>query len=91
MRWQAIPSQAMHLHSWDEEIVVYNALSGDTHLLGWAAAHILVQLQRGPSDQEALIESLRQSRHANPAPDLSLHVHDILVDLQRLMLIEKAM
>lgn len=90
MKWQAISSQAMHLRSWDDEYIVYNSLSGDTHLLGVAAGHILMQLQRAPSDEATLIESLCQAWQAEPNPELSLQIQDILADLQKFMLIEEA-
>jgi PqqD family protein of HPr-rel-A system len=90
MKWQAISTQAVYLRSWDDEFVVYNSLSGDTHLLGAAAGHILTALHRGPSDETSLTESLCETLHAEPTPEMSLQIQAILTDLHKLALIEEA-
>jgi PqqD family protein of HPr-rel-A system len=90
MKWQAISTQAVHLRSWDDEFVVYNSLSGDTHLLGAAAGHILTALQHAPSDETSLTESLCETLHAEPTPEMSLQIQAILTDLHKLALIEEA-
>jgi PqqD family protein of HPr-rel-A system len=90
MKWQAISTEAMYVRSWDDEFVVYNSLSGDTHLLGAAAGHILTGLQRAPSDERSLTESLCETLHAEPTPEMSLQIQAILADLQKLALIEEA-
>jgi PqqD family protein of HPr-rel-A system len=90
MKWRAISTQAVYLRSWDDEFVIYNRLSGDTHLLGAAAGHILTALQRAPSDETSLTESLCKSLHAEPSPDMSLQIQAVLADLHKLALIEEA-
>lgn len=44
-RWRLTPGQLLRARQWDGEFVVYNDLSGDTHLIGAAAMDFLLQLQ----------------------------------------------
>jgi PqqD family protein of HPr-rel-A system len=89
MKWQAISTQAVYVRSWDDEFVVYNSLSGDTHLLGAAAGQILTALQRSPSDETSLTESLCETLDAEPTPQISLQIRAILADLRKLALIDE--
>jgi PqqD family protein of HPr-rel-A system len=77
------------MRSWDDDVVAYNAVSGDTHLLGAAAGHILAQLKRAPFDEAALIQSLCETLDVELCPELTLHVRSILADLHKLALIEE--
>lgn len=47
-RWRLVPGQLLRAHQWDDEFVVYNDLSGDTHLVDAAAMAILLALQAAP-------------------------------------------
>jgi PqqD family protein of HPr-rel-A system len=89
MTWRAIPDQSVRVRSWDDDSVVYNIISGDTHLLGAAAGHILTQLQRAPFDEAALVESLCETLQVELCPELPLHIRSILADLHKLALIEE--
>lgn len=56
--WRITPGQVLRFRQFDDEFVLYNDLSGDTHLLGDSAMHILSDLQRGPASGAALAASL---------------------------------
>lgn len=56
--WRITPGQTLRFRQFDDEFVLYNDLSGDTHLLGDSAMHILSELQRGPASGQALAASL---------------------------------
>lgn len=56
--WRITPGQTLRFRQFDDEFVLYNDLSGDTHLLGDSAMHILSELQRGPASGAALAASL---------------------------------
>jgi PqqD family protein of HPr-rel-A system len=56
--WQLRTGQRFRFHQFDDEFVLYNDLSGDTHLLGDAAMHLLSVLQQGPHTHDSLIEAL---------------------------------
>jgi len=39
---------------WDDEVVVYNSLSGQTHLLDGFSAAVLAEIERAPATVDAL-------------------------------------
>lgn len=81
--------QALQFRCWDDEFVVYNSLSGDTHLLDSTAAQILLKLQQAPSDAPSLSESLAPLLHAEMDDELVIQIEQILSDLDTLALIER--
>lgn len=52
--WRLAPGQQLAHRSWDGEHVVYNDLSGDTHLLDDVSMHLLTALQQAPRAEDAL-------------------------------------
>ncbi len=52
--WQLAAGQQLALRGWDGEYVLYNDLSGDTHLLGAAAVALLRRLGTAPASAAAL-------------------------------------
>ncbi|TAN75819.1 MAG: HPr-rel-A system PqqD family peptide chaperone [Gallionella sp.] len=88
MMWRLISDHAFCFRSWNDEFVVYNSLSGDTHLLGLAAAQILLELQQAPSDAITLATSLAPLLQAEIGEEFSLQIEHLLADLDKLALIE---
>lgn len=88
MNWRLISNQALQFRFWDDEFVVYNSISGDTHLLGSTAAHILLKLQQAPSNATALTEALAPL-HTELDEELVFQVEHILAELDTLALIER--
>jgi hypothetical protein len=43
--WLLSPGQKLTRHGWEGEYLLYNDLSGDTHLLGELAVELLLELQ----------------------------------------------
>lgn len=84
--WRLASGQALHFRLWDDEFVVYNDLSGDTHLLDSTAMQILLKLQQAPSNATALRGALAPDLHAQVDDELVEH---ILADLDSLTLIER--
>lgn len=64
--WRITPGQALRFRQFDDEFVLYNDLSGDTHLLGDSAMHLLGELQRGPAPRAALAASLAAALECAP-------------------------
>ncbi|WP_158590476.1 HPr-rel-A system PqqD family peptide chaperone [Noviherbaspirillum cavernae] len=87
--WQVAPGQPFSLRVLGDEFVAYHPLSGDTHLLGAAAGHILVALQQSPSDTAALAERLASLWQTELHHELALETEGILADLESLALIER--
>jgi len=86
--WRVIPGQVLQYRVWDDEFVLYNNLSGDTHLLGANAIHALLALQHTAADEETLITSLCLSSGIERDEESHAQVAQLLADLQSLALIE---
>jgi len=82
--WRLCPGQQLRRRQWDGECVLYNDLSGDTHLIGADALELLLALHAGPADTDNLGRHLRS---AGMAAD-DAEVATMLEDLERLALVE---
>ncbi len=85
--WQVIPGQSLIARQWDEELVLYNSLSGATHLLGLGAAVLLGVLQEGPASEAALAEALRSAFSLGES-DVDAELPAVLDRLAKLELIQ---
>ena len=86
--WRITPGQALRFHQFGDEIVLYNDLSGDTHLLGDSAMHLLSVLQHGPATQAALRGSLAGALDCAVDAALDGEAADVLASLAGYFLIE---
>ncbi|CAN7661248.1 HPr-rel-A system PqqD family peptide chaperone [Pseudoduganella sp. LjRoot289] len=83
--WRLTPGQQLRHRSWDgEDFVLYNNLSGDTHLLDAAAIEVLSALQRGAAGAASLASTLQLEDGADSAALLA----GMLADLRKLSLVE---
>lgn len=57
--WRVTPGQTLAARQWDDDLVLFNSLSGATHLLGPGAAFLLELLQDGPASEAQLGAALR--------------------------------
>lgn len=89
MQWRLISGSALYFRCWNDEFVVYNRLSGDTHLLGSTAAQILLKLQQSSLSAAALTESMASLLDTEMNEELVSQIDHILVDLDMLALIER--
>lgn len=87
MKWQAISPQSLHTRAWDDEVVVYDALSGNTHLLGQAAASLLAALVQAPGDVAALARTLGHHWSDLATEEAHAHVEAMLAELAGIALI----
>lgn len=88
--WQTMPGQLLRFRVWDDEGVVYNDLSGDTHLLGAPSLHLLTTLAMGSANDAALDAALAAEFDFDPDQDLGAERDALLAELLRLHLIERA-
>jgi hypothetical protein len=51
--WRVVPGQSLAFKEWDGEAVLYNDLSGNTHLLDGAAVEVLAGAAPGPRCRHA--------------------------------------
>lgn len=54
MYWRILPARELSVRRWEDEWVASDAISGDTHLLSFAAGVLIEQLRAGPSTVMAL-------------------------------------
>ncbi len=88
--WHITPGQALRFRQFDDEFVLFNDLSGDTHLLGDSAMHLLSVLQHGPAARAALLASLAQALECALDPALEHEGDALLASLASYYLIERA-
>ena len=88
--WRITPGQALRFRQFDDEFVLYNDLSGDTHLLGDSAMHLLSVLQHGPAPRTALLASLAAALECASDPALEGETDALLASLAGFFLIEEA-
>ena len=89
MKWKLKSEHSLQLRCWGDECVVYNDLSGDTHLVGSVGAQILHILQRSPSDSALLNKSIASFLNTEINDELILQLEQILMDFDKLALIER--
>jgi len=56
--WRVVPGQLLAFREWDGEAVLYNDLSGNTHLLDGGAVEVLLALRAEPLDAATLATRL---------------------------------
>lgn len=61
--WKLCDGQQLRHRQWDAECVLYNDLSGDTHLLQADTMIVLLALRAGPADHRALAQRLDATEH----------------------------
>ncbi|WP_322402100.1 HPr-rel-A system PqqD family peptide chaperone [Massilia luteola] len=85
--WRLTPGQALACREWDGEAVLYNDLSGSTHLLDGAALDLLLALRDEPADAATLAGRLAERFDAGDDDLVSL-IDEMLAALAGLDLIE---
>lgn len=87
-RWSPLDPDNLQLRSWDSGTVVYNGLSGDTHLLSPLAGDILQQLKTSPATCEQLLGALPDHFREQKESDETLDIIEIILhDLQAIDLV----
>ena len=88
--WSLRPGQTLQYRHWDGEYVLYNDLSGDTHLLGELAVALLLALRAGPATRQALAGTLKAEFDVDAADlaDFDAETNDLLLHMKRLYLVD---
>lgn len=87
-KWQVAAENELLFRSWGDEFVVYNGATGDTHLLGLAAAQVILKLQQTPTDAVSLAEWVAPLLQTEPDDEFVLFIEQILTDFDSLGIIE---
>jgi len=89
VQWRAISAFTLHWRSWGDEHVVYNAGSGDTHLFNDFAALILRTLQEKTATLDELSQLCAASFKQDVDEELNAQLNELLLELDRLGVIER--
>lgn len=61
MRWQLIRADALRVREWDDAGVIYDAISGNTHLVDALGLELLDLLRQQPWSLQELLSELRDA------------------------------
>lgn len=100
--WRVMSGQTLARREWDGEAVLFNDLTGATHLLSSTAVWVLERLQANPLDADALAAALASDDGADDEdeddqdqenapldlPQLAAALLPLLHDLHKMHLIE---
>ena len=85
--WQLTPGQSLLARQFGDEFVLYNDLSGDTHLLGASAMQALRLLQPAPASFDAVADALALADGAGRDDQFDAEVDAVLAQLAALALV----
>lgn len=88
MNWRLRTGQSLRTLAGDDESVVYNDRSGETHLLSAAAVGLLEHLREGPADFSSICLALEKAWEFESAAELQRVVVVLTDELDALGLIE---
>jgi PqqD family protein of HPr-rel-A system len=88
IRWRLTNSAELVWRVWDDQFVVYDAASGDTHLLSLAAREVLNVVQQSPADLGAIVRRLSLRLELSPEDQPGQDVENVLGALTRAGVIE---
>lgn len=88
--WRLIHGQTLRQRRWGDESVLYNDLSGDTHLLGETAICLLQALQASAHDEATLLASLCAQLQIEADDTAARETAALLASLCALSLIERS-
>lgn len=88
-RWKLADPERIRWRFWDNQVVVYHADSGDTHLLNPGAGRILMSLRAGPATFDESIGRLASSTDRFQDDPESLGcIRDLLSEFEESGLVE---
>lgn len=88
MKWRLREGQSLRMLSTDDEAVVYNDHSGDTHLVSAAAGSLLERLRQSDTDTAGLVASWAAEWEVDADEELASAIQHLLAELDGLGLIE---
>ena len=88
-RWRAPSGSLLRWRSWDDEFIVYDSGSGQTHLLDPIAAETLKILEGVSASAHELFQLVAESLQIKPNGELTSYLEKLLPKLERLRLVER--
>lgn len=89
-QWRLVSGFEIIEWSWDDEYVIYNDGSGDTHLVDYIAARVLRHLQKTPMSVDELIQELSAYDDIESDDNLVLDIEAVLLHLHKANLVERS-
>ena len=86
--WRVSSDSDLSWRCWDGEYVVFNPVTGNTHLLDVASGHVLMSLLAGPTELGRIRDQLAGFLEVEADDRLAAAVSEILSRLEDLDLIE---
>ena len=86
-RWTRTVGSELRWASWDAEEVVYDAASGDTHVLDPVTAFLLKRLQSTSARESELADFVAEELKVDYYEELLVRVHRSLIGLRTLSLV----
>lgn len=87
-RWQRNPATRFASRAWADEAVVYDALTGDTHLLEPLSTELLRRLEAGPKTSDELAAALAADFEFAPEDDVPALTAGALAKLRELGMVD---
>lgn len=88
LSWQLVPGFDPLWHIWNDEAVIYDRFSGDTHLIDAASAHLIRILAQAPCDEQGLLREMVQYQGDLPHVEFIALIDTRLKGLARLGVIQ---
>lgn len=88
--WCAFPDREILVRQWDDELVIYDHQSGDTHLLESLASEIFLHLTAEPISTGAIVDHIADRFDLESDDDLFSEVVSILDNLVSLGMAQEA-
>ncbi len=86
-RWLAVQPGRLRVRRWEDEVVVYDDRSGDTHLLDDSSGKVLVRLLRASASDDELVTLCDSAVGASDPPPES-RLYAVLERLRQLGLVK---
>jgi PqqD family protein of HPr-rel-A system len=87
--WRAAASDALAWREWDDELVVYNELTGNTHHLNAFGSIVLLTLVANPAGLDIATLMHAIEARVELEPGTSLEAENALMQLAALQLVER--
>jgi PqqD family protein of HPr-rel-A system len=87
-KWHVPKENKILLEEWDNEAVVYNSNSGETHQLDGLSVDVLKLIQTQPVSLDTLIESIHTLYQVDDNNDLEYQLKELISQFDTLGLVE---
>ena len=88
LEWALAEGSRLHWISWDDECVVFDEGSGDTHLLDFLTAEVLKVLEQSRGPVPALVGRVAARLDLDPDADLERRIREAMERFREAGLVE---